>query len=79
MAILINPCASVSPYLCHFGFRDLLLSNHLKITAEFIMASYFAGFVSAHSGRQWGGRSEDSNEDVEKVLRQLCGSSKTSI
>lgn len=58
MAILINPYTSISPYLYSFWFHDPLVSNHLKITARFIIGLRFRHIISAARA------SEDYNKDM---------------
>lgn len=47
MTILINPYTSISPYLYSFWFHDPLVSNHLKITVQFIIGLCFRHIISA--------------------------------
>lgn len=49
MAILINPYTSISPYLYSFWFHDPLVSNHLKITVQFIIGLRFRHIISAET------------------------------
>lgn len=53
MAILINPYTSISPYLYSFWFHDPMVSNHLKITAGFIIGLRFGRIISAEM-ELWG-------------------------
>ena len=50
MAILINPYTSISPYLYSFWFHDPLVSNHLKIMAQFIIGPRFRHIISTETG-----------------------------
>lgn len=51
MAILINLYTSISPYLYRFWFYDPLLSNHLKITVQFIIGLRFRCINSTETGQ----------------------------